>query len=48
LLEPRRVAGREDDVGTLAAGLTGGLEADARAAADYDDGLPVQLRLTGD
>ena len=33
----------EDDVGALGARPPGGLEADAGAAADHDDGLPEQL-----
>ena len=45
LLEPLGIAGGEDDVGALAAGAAGGLEADAGAAADQDDGLAEQLRL---
>jgi hypothetical protein len=32
-----------DDVGTLAAGPPSGLEPDAAAAADQDDGLPGQF-----
>jgi hypothetical protein len=48
LLEPPRVAGREHYVGALAAGEAGGLETDARAAADYDDSLAEQSRLTRD
>ena len=47
-LEPLRIAGREDDVGALAAGQAGGLQPDARAAADHDDGLAEQPRLTRD
>src|SRR5262249_34940724 len=48
LLQPFRVAGREDDVGALAAGEAGSLEADACAAANHDDGLAMQARLTRD
>ena len=45
LLEPLGVAAGEDDVGALGACAPGGLQADAGAAADHDDGLPEQLRL---
>ncbi len=45
LLEPARVTGDEDDSGALGACEPGGLQTDARAAADQDDGLPGQLRL---
>jgi hypothetical protein len=38
------VAGSQDDVGPFGAGLAGGLEPDARASADHDDGLPGQFR----
>ena len=38
-LEALGVAAGEDDVGALGAGAPGGLEADAGAAADHDDGL---------
>ena len=44
-LEAVGVAAGEDDVGPLGAGAPGGLEADAGAAADHDDGLAGQLRL---
>jgi hypothetical protein len=37
-------AAGEDDVGAFGAGTTGGFEADARASADHDDGLPGQFR----
>ena len=47
-LKPLRVPGREDDVGALIAGEAGGLEPDARTAADHDDGLAEQPRLTRD
>jgi hypothetical protein len=43
--EPIGVAPSEDDVGTLAAGLVGGLEANPGAAAEHDDGLAEQRRL---
>ena len=42
LLEPLGIAAGEDDVGALAAGASGGLEPDAGAAADQDDGLAEQ------
>ena len=45
LLEALGIAAREDDVGALAAGAAGGLQADAGAAADQDDGLAEQFRL---
>ena len=45
LLEPVGIAGGEDDIGTLGPGAPGGLEPDARAAADHDDGLPGQFRF---
>ncbi len=45
LLEPVGIAAGEDDVGALGPGPPGGLEADARAAADQDDGLSGQFRL---
>ena len=41
--EPVGMATGEDDLGTLGLGASGGLEPDARAAADEDDGLPGQL-----
>jgi hypothetical protein len=44
-LEPLGFAAGEDDVGTLMARPARGLEADAGAAADQDDGLAEQLRL---
>ena len=43
--EPFGVAPSEEDVGALAAGAAGGLEADSRAAAKHDDGLAEQRRL---
>ncbi len=45
LLEALGIAAGQDDVGALGAGAPGGLEPDAGAAADHDDGLPEQLRL---
>jgi len=45
LLEPLGITAGEDDLGALAAGTASGLEADAGAAADQDDGLAEQLRL---
>ena len=45
LLEALGIAAGEDDVGALGAGAPGGLEPDAGAAADQDDGLPEQFRL---
>jgi len=46
LLEPAGIAAGEDDVGALRPGAPGGLEPDACAAADQDDGLagPVPVR----
>ena len=41
--QPLGVAAGEDDVGSLGARAPGGLEPDAGAAADHDDGLPEQL-----
>jgi hypothetical protein len=41
LLEAVGIATDEDDVGALGAGPTGGLEPDAGAPADDDDGLRV-------
>ncbi len=41
--EPVGVAAGDDDVGAFGPGPPGGLEPDARAAADEDDGLPGQL-----
>ena len=46
LLEPLGIAAGEDDVGALGARQPGGLEPDAGAAADHDDGLAGELRLT--
>ena len=40
-----RVARREDHLGPLVVSKPGGLEADARAAANNHDGLPAELRL---
>jgi hypothetical protein len=48
LLEPLRVAGRENDIGPLAPGEAGSLEAHACAAANHDDSLAKQPRLTRD
>ena len=45
LLEPLGISADEDDLGALGARAPGGLEADAGAAADQDDGLAEQLRL---
>ena len=45
LPEPVGIAAGEDDIGTLGPGPPGGLQPDARAAADHDDGLSGQLRL---
>ena len=45
LFEALGIAAGEDDVGALAAGEAGGLQADSGAAADQDDGLAEQLRL---
>ena len=42
LLQALGVAAGEDDVGPFGAGPAGGLEPDAGAAADHDDGLPEQ------
>ena len=44
-LEPLGIPAHEDDVGTLTARAAGGLEPDAGAAADQDDGLTEQFRL---
>ena len=44
-LEALGIAAGEDDVGALAAGAPGGLEADPGAAADQDDGLAEQFRV---
>ena len=44
-LEALGIAAGEDDVGALAAGASGGLQPDAGAAADDDDGLAEQLRF---
>ena len=43
-LQAIRVARGEDHLGALRARAPGGLEPDARAAADHDDGLPEQRR----
>ena len=43
-LEALGVAAGEDDVGALGARPPGGLEPDAGAAADHDDGLAEQFR----
>ena len=43
--QPLVITAGEDDVGTLGPGAPGGLEPDARAAADQDDGLPCQCRF---
>ena len=43
--EPFGVAPGDEDVGALAAGAAGGLEADSRATAKHDDGLAEQRRL---
>ena len=40
-----RVAGGEDDVGSLGAGEPGRLEPDAGAAPDHHDGLPEQVTV---
>ena len=45
LLEALGIAAGEDDVGALGAGAPGGLEPDAGAAADQDDGLAEQFRF---
>jgi hypothetical protein len=37
------VAAGQDDLGALGAGLAGGLQPDAGAAADHDEGLPGQF-----
>jgi hypothetical protein len=42
-IEALGIAGSEDDLGAFGAGSAGGLEADAGAAADDDDGLSEQL-----
>ena len=44
-LQPLGIPAGEDDLGSLAAGASGGLQPDARAAADDDDRLAEQLRL---
>jgi hypothetical protein len=46
-LEALGIAGGQDHVSTLGARLPGGLEADAGAAADHDDGLAEQERGPG-
>jgi hypothetical protein len=46
LLQALLVAGSEDDPGAFGPGAPRGLEADARAAADDDDSLAEQLRMT--
>jgi hypothetical protein len=43
LAEPFGTATDEDDVGPLGPGPARGLQPDARAAADQDDGLPGQF-----
>ena len=45
-LEPLTVAADEDHVRALRARQTRGLEADAGASAEQDDGLTGELRLT--
>jgi hypothetical protein len=45
LLEPLRMAPGEDDLGALAAGQAGGLQADPGAPADQDHGLAEEPRL---
>ena len=45
LLQPLRISAGEDDLGALGAGAAGGLEPDAGAAADQDNGLAGQFRL---
>ena len=47
-LQALGIAARQDDVGALGACPPGGLEPDAGAAADHDDGLPGQFRFTLD
>ena len=47
-LEPLRVAPGEDDVGALASGEPCRVQPEAGAAADHDDGLAEQSRLTLD
>ena len=44
-LEALGIAAGQDDVGALGARPAGGLEADAGAAADHDDGLPDERGL---
>ena len=43
--QPLGIAAGEDDVGALGPGASGGLEPDAGAAADHDDGLAEQFRF---
>ena len=43
LLEPVGIAADEDDVGTFRTSASSGLQPDACAAADHDDGLPGQF-----
>jgi hypothetical protein len=45
LLEALRVAAHEDDFGALRACQPSGLQSDAGAAADQDDGLSAERRL---
>jgi hypothetical protein len=47
-LEALGVAAGHDDLGALAAGAAGRLEADPGAAADHDDGLAEQFGLVAD
>src|SRR5262249_19483640 len=45
LLEALRIAPGKDDAGALGAGSPGGLQPDAAAAADDNDGLAEQFRI---
>src|SRR5262249_57840877 len=45
LLEALRIAPGKDDAGALGAGSPGGLQPDAAAAADHNDGLAEQYRI---
>ena len=48
LLQALAVARREDDLGALGPGASGGLQTDPGAPADHDDGLPEQSWLARD
>jgi hypothetical protein len=46
-IQPLGIASHEDDLGALCTGTPGGLQPDAGATADQNDGLAEQFRLAG-